>query len=101
MTVETIHIKGEGGMVIAHDLPLPEHIADRMTKGYLTRVNEDGSPFVEPVEGGSDLTNGRTPRPAGNASKTEWVGYAVRVGGMKPDDAEAMTRADLIDKFGK
>ena len=39
-------------------------------------------------------------RPAHSAAKAEWVGYAVRAHGMTPDDAEALTKADLIERFG-
>ena len=39
-------------------------------------------------------------RPAQSASKAEWVGYAVRAHGMTPDAAEAMTKADLIERYG-
>ena len=102
---ETAFFTEAAGHVFAHDLPLPEALQDRLTKGYLRRVNEDGSPWAEPVdaepEGGSDLTDGVAPRPAVNAPKAEWVGYAVLVGEMSPDDAEAMTKQDLIDRFGK
>lgn len=87
--------------IVEIDLPLPEHLQDRVTKGYLRRVNEDGTPWVEPVdedaEQGSDLTNGVTPRPALNAVKAEWVGYAVNALGMDPNDAEAASKQDLID----
>jgi hypothetical protein len=41
-----------------------------------------------------------TERPAQAASKAEWVGWAVAQG-SRPDDAEAMTKSDLIDKYGK
>jgi len=101
-----MYLRGEGGSIIGMDLPLAEGIADRLTKGYLKRVNADGSPYVEPsardaTTGGSDLTSGRTPRPAQSATKAEWVGYAVHAVGMSPDDAEAMTKQDLIDLLGK
>jgi hypothetical protein len=36
-----------------------------------------------------------TQRPALNANKPEWVGWAVK-NGMSPDDAEALTKTDLI-----
>lgn len=45
---DTIHLRGEGGSVFAFDLPLPEAIADRVAKGQLHRVAEDGGPWVEP-----------------------------------------------------
>jgi hypothetical protein len=72
------------------DLPLHEAIEDRLRKGYLTRVNEDGSTFIEGLP---------TVRPNVNAPKADWVGWSV-VQGMTPDDAEALTKTDLIEKFG-
>nr|WP_109746860.1 hypothetical protein [Salinispora mooreana] len=38
--------------------------------------------------------------PAPSAVKAEWVGYAVRVHDAGPDEAEAMTKTDLIDRYG-
>lgn len=76
--------------MFALDLPLHEVIAERLAKGYLTRVNPDGTDFVEDTE--------RT-KPAVNASKADWVGWAVYKG-AKPDDAEAFTKTDLIEKYG-
>jgi len=93
---ELAHFRGEGGQVIGMDLPLDETMQDKVTKGYLKRVNEDGSPFVDESVS-SDLTKGSSPRPAVNAPKAEWVGYAVNALGMEPDDAEAATKQDLID----
>lgn len=99
---ETAFFRGEGGVVIEMDLPLKEVMQDKVTRGTLRRVNEDGTPWVDPAEPaaaeqGSDLTNGVPPRPAVNASKAEWIGYAVNVLEMSPDDAEAATKQDLID----
>lgn len=103
---EVAFFRGEGGVILAFDLPLPEAYREKVTKGYLVRVaNAEGEPYVAPVpestEGGSDLTNGVPPRPAQSASKAEWVGYAVLVHDVKPDDAEGMTKQDLIDKYGR
>ncbi|WP_033288256.1 hypothetical protein [Amycolatopsis jejuensis] len=98
---ELAHFHSESGQVIGMDLPLDEHMQDKVTKGYLRRVNPDGSPWQEPVDDtedtGSELTNGVPPRPAVNAAKAEWVGYAVNALGMDPNDAEAATKQDLID----
>ncbi|MBP2331232.1 hypothetical protein JOF56_011617 [Kibdelosporangium banguiense] len=44
---ETIHLRGEGGYVHAFDLPLPDAIGDRVSRGEIVRVNKDGSPYVE------------------------------------------------------
>ncbi len=96
---ETAFFQEVEGHVIAMDLPLPESLHDRVVRGTLRRVNVDGTPWTEePREsGGSDLTNGVPPRPALNAAKAEWVGYAVSVLGLSSDDAEAKTKQDLID----
>ncbi|WP_211826448.1 hypothetical protein [Streptomyces alfalfae] len=100
----SIHVRGEGGQVIKMDLPLPEPIQDRLTKGLIRRVNADGSPYLgdaptpaPAAPQGSALTQGRTPRPAVNARKAEWVGWAVGVHGMDPEDADALSKADLIE----
>lgn len=87
---ETIHIRGEAGNVFELSLPLHEVIAERLSKGYLTRVNPDGTDWVEDAA--------RTKPPVA-ASKAEWVGWAV-YNGAKPDDAEALTKTDLIEKYG-
>ena len=86
---ETWHIRAEGGPVLTLDLPLHEVIADQLLKGYVKRVNKDGTPFVERTE---------VTRPAVNAPKIEWVSWAVH-NGAKPDDAEALTKTDLIEKY--
>lgn len=107
--VEFVHVRGESGQVIKMDLPLPEHIAQRVLKGHLRVVNADGQPIPltfalteddRAEDQGSDLTKGVTPRPAANAVKAEWIGYAVRAHGMDPEVAEGMTKQDLIDAFG-
>lgn len=76
--------------MFALGLPLHEDIVSRLHKGHLRRVNKDGSDYVEAVE--------RT-RPAVNAAKAEWVSWAVHKGEL-PDDAEAATKTDLIEKYG-
>lgn len=93
---ETIHVRGEGGMVIAMDLPLPEEIALRLTKGALTQVNADGSP-LSVASGPEAPTPDKAPPQA--APKAEWIGWAV-ANGADPEDAEALTKADLIDQYG-
>ncbi|MFJ8109985.1 hypothetical protein [Streptomyces sp. NPDC096132] len=110
---ETIHLRGEGGGIHAMDLPLPEPIEERLRKGMLQRVNEDGTPYVEaPAEETEGPTGvGQVPapgqqvpglpltEPAKTANKPEWVGWAV-VKGADPEEADGMTKADLIEKYG-
>lgn len=87
---DTIHVLGEGGVVFEMALPLDRHIESRLTRGHLRRVNADGS----------DYSEAPATRPALNAPKGEWIGWAVRHG-AKPDDAEALTKADLIEQYGQ
>lgn len=93
---ETIHVRGEGGTVIAMDLPLPEPIAQRLTKGQLQRVNEDGSLYTDSPD--DDTPSLPTVAPAKAAPKDAWVGWAVACG-ANPAEADGMTKADLIDAF--
>lgn len=98
---ETPHVfvRGEGGSIFKLDLPLHESIEDRLAKGYLTRVaNADGDPYVPEPEA-PVVAAPPSERPALDAPKADWVGWAV-VNGMTPDDAEALTAQDLIEKFG-
>ncbi|MFF9197336.1 hypothetical protein ACF09L_19220 [Streptomyces sp. NPDC014779] len=94
---ETIYILGEGGGIHAMDLPLPEPIADRLTKGLLRRVTEDGTPYDAAADGGVPTLP--TEAPAKTAPKAEWVGWAVAQG-ADPEDAEGMTKADLVELYG-
>ena len=95
----TVFILGEGGGVFEMSLPLHETIADKLAKGHLRRVaDRDGTPYVE-----GDRPDGvpglPESRPAINAVKAEWVGWAV-VQGLTPDEAEGLTKTDLIERFG-
>ncbi len=90
---ETIHVRGEGGVIWEMDLPLPEGVAQRLASGVLTRVNADGSPF-EP-----DPAQERPARPKDNASTEKWAEYA-RTLGATDEDVEGLSRADLIELYG-
>lgn len=105
---KTIHVRGEGGAIIAMDLPLPEPIQERLAKGLIQQVNPDGSPLTgapESAQSGteaegeqsSDLTAGRPPRPGVNATKAEWIAYVVGQGRLSAEDAANYTKTDLID----
>ncbi|MFR0351792.1 hypothetical protein [Streptomyces sediminimaris] len=104
---ETIYIRGEGGGIHAMDLPLPEPIQERLTKGMLRRVNKDGSPYLEPLaeptpgtppDPGKEVPGLPLTEPAKTANKAEWVGWAV-VKGATAEEADGMTKADLIEKY--
>lgn len=96
---ETGFFRGAGGGVFELPLPLSENFENQRVRGQLVRVNEDGSPY-EPPEETPALEDGPA-RPPVNASKNEWVGYAVAVDAdLTVDDADAMTKNDLIEKYG-
>ncbi len=48
---------------------------------------------------GASAVSAEPPRPARSASKTEWVAYATAMG-EDPEDAAALTRAELADRYG-
>lgn len=94
---DTIHFVGEEGAVFTvASSAVTQFIADRLAKGYLKRVNADGTPYVEDTV---------RVQPAPYASKAEWVGWAVHISQstdspITPDDAEALTKQDLIELYG-
>jgi len=51
---------------------------------------------VEPVEGSQTIDDDR---PKTTDVKADWVAYAVKQGATE-DDADAMTKADLVAKYG-
>lgn len=103
MMAETIHIRGEGGGIHAMDLPLPESVQDRLSRGLIQRVNADGShymgapaPVQEPAPArGSAPASGQVPRPGARAGKDDWVLWAMAVHALPEADAQAMTKAQL------
>lgn len=102
-TPETAWFRLEGGVVQEMDLPLAEGIEQRVRSGAILRVNgPDGDPYVA-TEDAPVVPAPPSERPATNAPKADWVGWAVN----HPDearrlpaaDAEAMTKTDLIDLY--
>ena len=112
-TEQTIWLRGENGIVFEQRYPLTEGFADRITKGYITRVaNADGDPYVEDAPASAPAADPTAPPPGPTAptppdvkrnSKAELVGYVVRhvvkPDGSRwtPDDGDAATKHDLAD----
>ena len=98
---ESGHFRGAGNVIWELALPLNEVMQEQLTKGYLRRVNADGSPYVEPSQeqDSEDSAPDESP-PASNASKAHWVGYAHRIHGVSIDEAEALTKNDLMELYG-
>lgn len=101
---ETGFFLGEGGSIIEMDLPLAEGIAQRVEKGAIVRVaNADGDPYEPPESPQGDSALDQVAMyapPQPSASKAAWVGYAVRHGGMTAEGADALTKNDLVERYG-
>ena len=85
---------GEGGSVFRLDLPVHETIAERIAKKEIHRINEDGTPYVEPESESAPAS-----APPSSAPKAQWVAWAVSQGANQAD-AEAMTKLNLIGEYG-
>lgn len=99
-----VHLKAPGGGVIGFTLPLHSTIEKQWRQGELTRVTEDGAPWDASGDDPDALTEagereaGEYPeRPAPSAHKRHWQDYAVAIGACSGDDAEQMTKAQLVD----
>ncbi len=98
-------LQAPSGHVIGFTWPLHPTIERQWRDGDLVRVAEDGSPYVEDTGPADDLGSGTDAdhgdeepvRPAGNAVKQVWVDYAVAIGLMTRDEAEATPKATLVE----
>ncbi len=105
----TVYLRHGGGLH-EHDWPLHPDIAEQLAKGQVTQASEPGPATWHRPAGAGPSESEQTGReiyatdkpllPHRSAPKPEWVGYAVKVGGLAVDDAEAMTKQDLIDRYG-
>lgn len=120
MSREVWWLKGGGGLVWGHQLPLSEPIADQLARGMVQRVMPppDRRPWTaerqaeldaelagdagrsdldQPAEGDGEGDAAAGPRrPAQSDPKADWVWFAV-ASGMAEADAEGMTKQQLID----
>lgn len=113
---ESIYVRTEGGSILEMDLPLPEPIQQRFDAGLIVRVEKDGDPWTgkperEPAQESEedrkareDAEDEKRPigpvKPAQNASKAQWVDYAELSSDKSHDELQAMTKAELIERFG-
>ena len=100
---EQMWIRGENGALHCMDVPLPPGIQDRLDKGDLVRVNEDGTPWREPDEPvleppHGDLPPDAPPLPKKTEPRAAWTEFAVSQG-MDREEAASMTKAELIERF--
>ncbi|MFV2094831.1 hypothetical protein ACFHW1_04980 [Micromonospora sp. LOL_014] len=104
MSEEIVYL-ATAARVRPHRLPLPAAVAQQLAKGQVRRVNADGSEWRPDADGAVHAPSDGVVapvRPADKATKAEWVAWAVHVDPDLPlDDAEAMTKTDLVDRYGK
>lgn len=94
-------ILGENGMLHVFDVPLPPGIQHRLDRGDLTRVREDGSPWVAEAQLApplGDLPPDAPPLPKRAEPRAAWVEFAVSQG-MGREQAAAMTKNELVEAF--
>lgn len=100
---EQMWIRGENGALHLMDVPLPAGIQHRLDRGDLTRVNEDGTPWMEPGEEVVEPPHGDSlpdapPLPKRTENRAAWTEFAVSQG-MDRAQAASMTKAELIEQF--
>lgn len=98
VTLDEADAKALGGLV----KPASEKLVATQVAGQ-TRVQADGVGDPGPEPSASENTvvadADDDDAPAQSATKSEWVDYAVSKGEDR-EAVEAMTKADLVDKFG-
>jgi hypothetical protein len=88
-----------GGWVVELDLPLNEEMQGQLVRHQLTPVANAAGDAANSTQ----VAEAEQPkRPSDSAAKSDWVGYALKVDSeLSVDDADAMTKNDLIEKYGK
>lgn len=114
---EVWYLRGEGGDIIAMELPLGEGIPGRLRSGAIARVNADGTQWTGDVvsESPASLSEKRAadelaqqaeelvnpvPRPAQADKKAAWVAHAASTGTITVAAAEDLTKDELIARYG-
>ena len=114
MSPDLVHLAADGGVPIGFTLPLGEYVRKQWEAGELVRVNGDGTPWdeagddpdtlaaaqqasEEPAEPGGDEPPGVPVRPRDSAHRRHWQAYAVDLGACTKDEADGMTRAQLVE----
>lgn len=94
-----VYVDGKGyGPAFGNADNVPADVAERITNPRAWGGGgESGEPAPTPAAAGEGDSS-PAGRPAGNASKADWVTYAVSQG-VDADEAEALTRTELRDLF--
>lgn len=93
VTVETAVPGGRAQIDIPRGASLPDDVPEEQV-AILLRLGDIEATGQEAAEPGP------LERPGVRASKAEWVDYAVGVG-LDRGEADAMTKAELIDSLGE
>jgi hypothetical protein len=88
--------------------PLPEDIKDGerdrlLESGLIGECDENGYPVNRTAESGTstaEVSSGAVDRPLRSAPASAWVEYAIDQG-MDRQEAEGLSKADLIDRLSK
>lgn len=112
------------GHVTGHTLPLNRVTEERWRAGHLRRVNADGTPWQggdefavlpgTPPQPGQETAREQPPLgstaddtagpedglavPKLNAPRRDWAAYATSLGAASAEEAEQMTRGELIER---
>ena len=106
---ESKSYRGEGGAVIRFDLPLAEQYAEQVRKGRLVEVPDaadavSGAPAATPAAAVDpappDEPADSADRPGRAHPKADWVAYAIQVSDLTEAEADELTKAELISRFG-
>jgi len=92
-TGESATFLGPAGRLHVIDLPLPPGLAEQEAAGTLKRIDPA---VLAGVQAPAELK-----RPAVNADKATWLAYAMAVDDTLTEaDADTITKADLIERYG-
>lgn len=113
MARDLVILQADGGAPIGFTLPLAEHVEKQWRAGELVRVHEDGAPWDEAwddpdaLAASSDPASGEPAEPDGepsfpvrprdSAHRRHWQAYAVALGACTEDEADGMTKAQLVE----
>lgn len=101
-TGEDILVRGENGVEFIQTVPA-EGTTQRELLEYMLGAGRMELVVAEADEvapvAPAEAPQAADERPAVSAPKPAWVAYAI-ASGVDPDEAEAATKADLVDRFG-
>jgi hypothetical protein len=94
------HGPWEAGTYVELDLDQAEHV-NRDSPGVLTEVDPEEQARAKRAKQQEPAPPPAAEPPAESANKPEWVEFAAKHGGLSKADAEALTKDQLVDRFGK